>query len=55
MSLVFFLYYTHDKGETEMAFNVASKIFREVTKKILFINASGLLPFVLLVSSDSFP
>lgn len=50
--MVFF--YPHEKGKTEMAFDVASKIFGKITKKILFIDASCLLPFVLLVSADSF-
>ena len=48
------MFYPHEKGETEMAFDVTSKVFREITKKILFVNASSLLPLVLLVSPDSF-
>lgn len=47
--------YSHEKGETEVAFDVASKVFREIAKKILFVNASSLLPLVLLVAPDSFP
>jgi len=37
-----------------MTFDVTSKIFGKITKKIFFVNASCLLPFVLLVSPDSF-
>jgi len=46
--------YPHQQSQAKMPLNIPSQILWKISDQIVFINTSGFLPFVLLMSSDSF-